>query len=157
MEKKTANLTVGERILLARRENLEHIKSNGSLQPLGKILGMDTFLWQNPERNALAGWILSLPFQLIWIGGKETIESAFKGNGAVAEKIESLVAIRGHNINLGSREMSLISNVLTTGDVESALEFIRPFRSEKRILLITVNEQEFDTTRDYLKELIGKN
>lgn len=157
MDKKTGYLTVEERILLARKENLEQIRSTGSLQPLGKILGMDTFLWQHPEPKMLAEWVLSLPFQLIWIGGKDTIERTFKKNGAVAEKVESLVAIEGHNMDLHTNVISAVSNILTTESIENALEFIRPFRSEKRILLISVNENEFDITRDYLKDLIGKN
>ena len=69
-----------------RKEDLLELRNEGRKEALainamrahGKIVGMDTFSWINPNIDQLTSVLSSFPFRIIWIANSKTIETLLK-------------------------------------------------------------------------------
>lgn len=137
MAENKTKLTTEKILTEARKANLKHVQELTSMKAHGKVLGMDTFSWVNPDMDALSSVINSFPFSVLWLSTREHFEIGCELCISIHEKLETLVIYDAQSNNLKGELLNQIDTVLCVNDVESALRFIRDKERQKMIFLFT--------------------
>jgi len=103
--------------------------SKTSLQPKGKLLGMDVFLWVFPSEKELTSTINSFPFPVLWIGNASEITSVFTENPNIRERIQKVIVLGEENTEM--------LKVVRAELLEDVLAQIKDWSFKPGILLFT--------------------
>ena len=109
-------------------------KSKTSLQPKGKLFGMDVFLWVFPGEKELASTINSFPFPVLWIGNATEITSVVTENPDIRERIQKVIV-------LGEENTEMLKAVQAE-QMEDVLAQIKEWSFKPGILLFTSTDSD---------------
>lgn len=157
MEKKLT-LTTEERLLRAREESLRN-HEEGSLRPLGKMWGMDVFTWVNPYPGMVSNTIHSFPFPVVWIGNSTDVFNTINEDETLCSNLHAIVLSDASILDLNATIVDNVHNCAGTNSVLEAIEMVKVFRSQQKVLLFTSsgenafkNKEEFE---NYVKLVQG--
>jgi hypothetical protein len=139
MEKKIKNISIEEQLLQARERNLQEVSEVQSMKAHGKVLGMDTFSWVNPQLDKLATVIEAYPYPVNWIGSHDKIKQFLDSYPELASKIASVIVYDRALLNVPTNTLNKIQNVACVAGTEEALRIAEALRKEKTVLLFTSN------------------
>lgn len=154
MEKKlTTNLK--DELLKARKEGLNEIRSRSTMQAHGKVLGMDSFSWCDPNFEALITAIKTFPFPVIWIAKHEQVRCALTYYPEVAEVLESVVIYDQANVRFKDQVHQIMNNLIALGSVEEGLRVLPAMIGQKNVMLFTTDQNTDSPEFAYFKSFIS--
>lgn len=109
-------------------------QSKTSLQPKGKLFGMDVFLWVFPGEKELASTIQSFPFPVLWIGNATEISSVVNENPDIRERIQKVIVL--------GDEKTQTMNAVQAEQMEDVLTQIKEWSFKPGILLFTSTDSD---------------
>ncbi len=139
MSQKIKSISTEEQLLQARERGLKEAAEVSSIKAHGKLLGMDTFSWNNPHIDALATFISSLPFPVQWVTHHQLVKDCLNTYPEIAMNIHSIVVHDKAELNLDKEMFVLIPNITFVEGVEEALELVKAMQQEKSVFLFTGN------------------
>lgn len=140
MEKKLT-ATTEERLLRAREESLRN-HAEGSLRPLGKMWGMDVFTWVNPYPGMVSNTIHSFPFPVVWIGDSVDVLTTINEDGSLCSNLHAVVLTDASILDLNEQIVGNVRNCAGTNSVLEAVEMVKVFRSQQKVLLFTSSGED---------------
>jgi hypothetical protein len=123
---------------LQNREKEITIRRTGSLQPKGKLFGMDAFVWLYPGVETLSSTIQSFPFDVIWIGNGSEMEAILAENEGLESKVTNYFVI-------GESEFKN-EKCLRFDDINDALKAIKEKVYKPGIILFTSTDSNTEYT-----------
>lgn len=130
-----------EQLLQAREQGLKQGKQVDAMQAHGKILGMDTFSWMNPQVDMLATLLSSFPFSILWIGTHGQIDQCMRLYPELSGNIETILIHDTSSLGLNKSALEKINTIACVDGVEHAFEFVKSMKLKKGVLMYT-NENE---------------
>ncbi|MDG1735519.1 MAG: hypothetical protein P8H94_06705 [Crocinitomicaceae bacterium] len=120
----------------SRIQDSSFVGAQHSMKPLGKYLGMDTFSWHNPDLNLLNKTIQNFPFDILWLGNENEVESFLDFNPRVGSKIKSIV-LYGADMKDNCSD-----KIISVSSIVNALEFVDTLIFKPGILLLTASDAD---------------
>lgn len=121
-----------EAIVHGEKSNVK--PTHTSLQPKGKLFGMDVFLWVFPGERELASTLNSFPFPVLWIGNATEISSVVAEQPDIRERIQKVIV-------LGNEKTDTIEHVKAE-QMEDVLSQIKEWTFKPGILLFTSTDSD---------------
>jgi hypothetical protein len=143
-----------EQLLQAREEGLKQAQQVNTMQAHGKILGMDTFSWMNPQVDMLATLLSSFPFSILWIGTQQQIEQCLKLYPELSKNIESILIHDTSSLGLNHAALQKINTIACVDGVEYAFEFVKSMKLKKGVLMYTNENETAITDRKAFEEFV---
>ena len=148
---KEEELASEEQLMHSRKEGLQDALQINSMRAHGKILGMDTFSWINPQIDALTNALVSLPFEILWIGSHQQIKECINIQPELAHSIKTIIIHDNPVLNLQREFLNNIPTIICLEGTSHALELIKSIKAEKCALIYTTmgvnakqNKKEFE-------------
>lgn len=141
MAENKTKLSTEEVLRAAREENLQHVRELTSMRAHGKILGMDTFSWINPDMNALTRMIQNFPFSVLWLTTSDQLEMGCELNISLHKNLDTLIIYDAKSNALKDNLIDKIETVLCVDSIELALRFVRDKERNKMVFLFTSDEE----------------
>jgi len=126
-----------EQLLQARKEGLKQAQQVDSMQAHGKILGMDTFSWMNPQTDMLATLLSSFPFLILWVGTLEQIQNCLKLYPELSGNIETILIHNSSSMVLNKTALEKINTIACVDGMEHALDFVKTMKLKKGVFIYT--------------------
>ena len=142
MKENIKQLSAEEQLLQSRELGLQEALKVNAMSAHGKILGMDTFSWINPNNDVLATVISSFPFPVLWIGNHNQIKSVIEGYPNVVENISTIIVQDRSTINIDRKLLSEITNIMCVEGSQFAIEAVRSLSKDKHAFLFTCDGNE---------------
>ena len=121
------------------------------MKPLGKYLGMDAFSWHNPDLILLNNTIENFPFEILWIGNQNEINSFFSGSSNLELKIKNCVSYGpGRNDNCSEKIISVTS-------IYDAIDYVNKLVFRPGILLFTASDSDAEFSINSFKSHVLKS
>ena len=139
ISKKTTVVSSEEQLLDARKKGLNEAQQVNAMQVHGKVLGMDSFSWVNPQIDMLATFLTSFPFSMVWAGSHDQIKWCLEQFPELASKMESVIVCDRTVLDTDSTILEKLSNVICTEGTEHALEFVKTLKAAKGGFLFTTS------------------
>lgn len=155
MAENKTKLTTEEILRAARSENLEHVKEITSMRAHGKILGMDTFSWVNPDMNSLTTMIDNFPFSVLWLTTGEHFELGCELNISLHKNLDTLIIYDAKSNSLKDNLIDKIETVLCVEGIEMALRFVRDKERQKMVFLFTSDSNHSNDVKNKFEEWIN--
>ena len=131
-----------EQLLQARKEGLKQAQQVDSMQAHGKVLGMDTFSWMNPQVDMLATLLSSFPFSILWVGTYRQIQSCLKMYPELSENIETILIHNSSSMVLDKTALQKIKTIACVDGMENALDLVKTMRLKKGVFIYTDEHEE---------------
>lgn len=131
-------------LLQARKESLENAEKL-SLRPLGKLWGMDVFTWYNPPVEELASTMTTFPFPVYWLASELNLCEMAQVDPQTMRSVEWIAQFDNPQILIPSDIASDISLITATETLEDTLTILKHTKQARRILLFTVQGNEWKT------------
>jgi hypothetical protein len=131
-----------EQLLQARKEGLKQAQQVDSMQAHGKILGMDTFSWMNPQTDMLATLLSSFPFSILWVGTLEQIQNCLKLYPELSGNIETILIHNSSSMVLNKTALEKINTIACVDGMEHALDFVKTMKLKKGVFIYTDEKEE---------------
>lgn len=140
MDHKISKNSVKEGFFETRKNTLKKVAKAKAMCAHGKLLGMDTFSWIDPQVDKLATVIQSFPFKVLWVGSQEQISLCMEHYPELADSIEAII-VYDQPAEESNNEIhkGLIKSVGSDGIME-ALKLATSLKIKKRVFLITLNK-----------------
>ena len=139
MEQKATKFTTEELLLQAREEGLQELTKANAMRAHGKVLGMDTFSWINPQIDNLATVLKSFPFTVIWVGSHDQVKACLENYPELADNVETVIIHDRSVLNLNREILRTIKNIACIDGTTEALEMSKSLKIKKGVLLYTTN------------------
>ncbi len=130
-----------EQLLQAREQSLKQARQVDSMQAHGKILGMDTFSWMNPQVDMLATLLSSFPFSILWVGTHSQIEQCLRLYPEISGNVETILIHDTSSLELNKSALEKINSIACVKGADHAFEFVKSMKIKKGVLIYT-NEKE---------------
>lgn len=139
ISKKTTVVSSEEQLLDARKKGLNEAQQVNAMQVHGKVLGMDSFSWVNPQIDMLATFLSSFPFSMVWAGSHDQIKWCLEQFPELATKMESVIVCDRALLDTDSALLEKLSNVACVEGTDHALEFVKTMKPSKGGFLFTTS------------------
>ncbi len=139
ISKKTTVVSSEEQLLDARKKGLDEAQQVNAMQVHGKVLGMDSFSWVNPQIDMLATFLSSFPFSMVWAGSHDQIKWCLEQFPALATKMEAVIVCDRPLLECDRSVLVNLSNVICIEGTDHALEFIKTMKPSKGGFLFTTS------------------
>ncbi|MCH2223951.1 MAG: hypothetical protein MK066_04210 [Crocinitomicaceae bacterium] len=134
--------SLDERLLGARQEGLREIQNNGSVKAHGKVLGMDTFSWVNPDMDGLSRMIGSMPNASVWVTEFKQVEWLVRNYPELVKGIHAVVIF--DSIEDGAADwLDDLRSVAFTQGVSDSLMFLNALESEGMSFFFTISGEKW--------------
>lgn len=121
------------------------------MKPLGKYLGMDAFLWHNPDLMLLNNTIENFPFEILWIGNQNEIKSFFDSSSNLGLKIKNCV-LYGPD-----RKDNCSEKIISVNSIHEAIDYVNKLVFKPGILLFTASDSDAEFSIKSFKSHILKS
>lgn len=145
-----------EQLLQARKEGLKQAQQVDSMQAHGKILGMDTFSWMNPQVDMLATLLSSFPFSILWVGTLEQIQSCLKMYPELSGNIETILIHNSSSMVLNKTALEQINTIACVDGMEHALDFVKSMKLKKGVFIYTDEKEEALKGKQIFEEFVNQ-
>lgn len=143
-----------DQLLQAREEGLRYAQQVDTMQAHGKILGMDTFSWMNPQVDLLATLLASFPFSILWIGTRGQIEECLRLYPELSENIETILIHDDSSMGMSKSMLESIKTIACVEGVENAFEFVKSMKLKKGVLMYTNENQNAISDKGIFDEFV---
>lgn len=147
MENKLQKTSLGDRLLEARSEGLNKMKES-SLRPHGKLWGMDTFSWYQPNVNLLSNTLHSFPFPVVWIGNSVDINNTIEEDPSVCFQLNSVITFDNSRIDVPVEAISKIKNVASVNSLKDAYSVLKSFKNKNTVLLFSASGENWKENKE---------
>ena len=155
MSSKVTKINVEEQLLQLRKDGLQTATQINAMNAHGKILGMDTFSWINPQIDALASAIKSFPFKVIWIGDSQQIEKCLSVFPDSIKAIDTVIIQDKAELNLDKNSFWNVSNIFCLNHPKESLNLLKTVKKEKSIFLYTTGGHNASENKATFNEFIS--
>lgn len=131
-----------EQLLQARKEGLKQAQQVNSMQAHGKVLGMDTFSWMNPQIDMLATLLSSFPFSILWVGTYVQIQNCLKMYPDLSGNIETILIHNSTSLDLDINTLKKIKTIACVDGMENALDLVKTMKLKKGVFIYTDENEE---------------
>jgi hypothetical protein len=156
MKKQGTKLSIEEQLLEARERGIQEALQVNAMCAHGKVLGMDTFSWINPQVDMLATVIESLPFNIIWIGNHAQIKTCLETHPDTINTIHTLIVQDDTSLNVDRTSLEAIQSVTCVKGTQVALEFVKPIKQQKSAFLFTAEGPTAKAQKDMFEQFISR-
>tara|TARA_B110000305_G_C19443459_1_gene643334 strand:- start:916 stop:1392 length:477 start_codon:yes stop_codon:yes gene_type:complete len=129
--------TIEEQLLQSRGAGLKDAIQINTMNAHGKVMGMDTFSWVNPQIDALASALESFPFTILWVGSKKQVEDCLKNYKSLTDSIDTIIIHDFAEMMVGENVFENIQNIACVEGLKHALPMIYALKKEKCAFLFT--------------------
>ena len=129
--------TIEEQLLHSRSAGLKDAIQINTMNAHGKVLGMDTFSWVNPQMDALASALESFPFTILWVGSKKQVDDCLKNYKSLIDSIDTIIIHDFAEMTVGQKVFENIKNIGCVKGLKHALPMINALKKEKCAFLFT--------------------
>lgn len=147
------NIRLDDRLLEARNEGLQNMKE-ATLRPHGKLWGMDTFSWFQPNVHILANTLHAFPFPVIWIGNILDVFTTIKEDPTVCVQLNSIITFDEPRFSLPSENISAIKNCAGVNTLQDAFLLLKAFKQKNAIFLFTASGEEWKENKIEFEEFL---
>lgn len=140
-------------LLQAREESLKKMKQT-SIQPHGKLWGMDVFSWHQPSTELLANTIHSFPFPIVWVGNYETVNDTLKRDESLIANIDTILFHDSSKLRLSIDHWLEMKNLASVKNINDALSLLPTFKRKHAVLLFTTDGQNWEIAKESIEEFI---
>jgi hypothetical protein len=138
-------------ILQARKEGL--LKAGDStMQPHGKLWGMDVFSWINPKPAVLAATMDSFPFPIFWISSSPERKEVLEVNVELNAKIHFSALIDDEKL---SKEKYFLNNGVIVSSLNEAFDKINNLKIKPSILLFTYSKSDWEYQKNRFNDYLS--
>lgn len=143
-------------LLQARKEGLKQVQQVDSMQAHGKILGMDTFSWMNPQVDMLATLLSSFPFSILWVGTLDQIQNCLKMYPGLSGNIETILIHNSCSMALNKTALEKINTIACVDGMEHALSFVKSMKLKKGVFIYTDEKEEAFKGKQIFEEFVNQ-
>lgn len=155
MEKQRTKLSTEEQLLQARERGIQEAQQVNAMNAHGKVLGMDTFSWINPQIDMLATVIESLPFNIIWVGNHTQIKACLEIHSNTIDNIQTLIIQDKTALNVDRNILHEIQNIVCIEGTMTALEFVKTMKKRKSAFLFTADGNNAKEQKEMFEQFIS--
>ena len=155
MSTKLTKINVEDQLLQLRKDGLQTATQINAMNAHGKILGMDTFSWINPQIDALASALTSFPFKIIWIGDSQQVENCLRLFPDSLKSLDTVIIQDKAEMTLDQMSFEKISNIICIEQTEEALNLLKTIKQEKSIFLYTTGGKMATENKVIFNEFIS--
>lgn len=137
MKPTSKQLQTEEQLLQARERGLREAGEIHVMKAHGKVLGMDTFSWVNPDLVTLAKVIDSFPFAVHWMGSHDQILQCIDAHPEVLDSVQSIVIYDRADTNIDHHLLNQVHNIACIEGTSEALELLIAMQRGKSVFLFT--------------------
>lgn len=130
-------------LLQARERGLSELRSGAEMKAHGKVAGMDTFSWENPEVDALGSMMCSLPFDVIWVASFDQVNELANEMPEALLKLDTILLYDHVHRSSDLDWISQVKNVAFVGGVANALQFMHALKKNSCAFLFTSNSKKW--------------
>ena len=156
MKKQRAKISSEEQLLEARERGLQEAMQVNTMCAHGKVLGLDTFSWINPQVDMLATVVESLPFNIIWVGNHTQIKRCLETHPDTVNTINTLIVQDNTSLNVDQNIIETIRYLTCVKGTLKALEFVKPIKQQKSALLFTAEGAKAKMQKDIFEQFISR-
>jgi hypothetical protein len=131
-----------DRLLEARNEGLKNMKES-SLRPHGKLWGMDTFSWYQPNVNLLANTLHAFPFPIIWIGNSEDIKATLEEDPSVCFQLKTIITFDNSQLNVPIDAFNKVENIVNVENIKDAFKMLKSLKLKNAVLLFSASGEDW--------------
>lgn len=124
-------------LVQSRREGLRELNEASAMKAHGKVAGMDSFSWSNPDVDSLANFIATMPFEVIWVARCEQLREFGELHDALLEKVHTVVLYDQVERNSSMTWMRNVRNVAFVEGAGNALQFMHALKKSGAVFLFT--------------------
>lgn len=155
MNKQGTKTSIEEQLLEARERGLQEAQQVNAMNAHGKVLGMDTFSWINPQIDMLATVIESLPFDIIWVGNHTQVKACLELHPGTINNIRTLIIQDETSLHVHQDIIHEIQNVVCIEGSKSALEFVKTMKKQKSAFLFTAEGANAKEQKEVFEQFIS--
>ena len=155
MSLKISTQTTEEQLLHSREEGLKDALQINSMCAHGKILGMDTFSWINPQIDNLASALSSFPFDIIWLGSHSHFQDCLKIEPELSKLIQTIIIHDNPELNFDAKHMNDIQNVICLEGINASLELIKTMKKEKCVFFFSTTGENAQNDKIQFEDFIS--
>jgi hypothetical protein len=126
-----------EQLLQARERGLREASEVHVMKAHGKVLGMDTFSWINPDLDMLATVIDSFPFAVHWMGSHDQIARCLELHPELADSLQSIVIYDRTLAQISRELLKKVTNIACVDGTTDALQLLKAMQRGKSVFLFT--------------------
>lgn len=135
--KKMLKQTAESDLLHSRSEALKNAQDRGSLSPLGKVIGMDAFTWNNPQIDDLLRSLSAMRAPVIWMCHSSQMKEVINHHKNEWAMFKSIVIYDKSSFYEFSDWTKYPFDLMAIEGVESAAQTIQGLREDSAVLMFT--------------------
>ncbi len=139
------------KLLQSRESGLKDARELYSMKAHGKNAGMDVFSWVNPEVNALAAVLKSMPFKVIWLATRRQVESLVNDHQDALDSIESLVIYDSAKLSPNFDWLAKRTSVASVYGVKDAMELLSAMKKRERVFLYSLPVNNWTPVKELIE------
>lgn len=147
-------VNLGDRLLEARNEGLKNMKES-SLRPHGKLWGMDTFSWYQPNVNLVANTLHAFPFPIVWIGNSEDINNTILEDPSVCFQLKTVIVFDNSQLNVPVDSLEKIENIVGVSSLENAFTMLRSLKIKNAVLLFSASGENWRENKEMFEDFLS--
>lgn len=143
-------------LLELRKEGRKEAFATNAMQAHGKIMGMDTFSWVNPNMDQLSSALISFPFQIIWISTHQQLKKSLAIEPSLSKSIETVILHNVTKSEIKDTELSLTKNVMSVSTTKEALQLASTLKKEKCVFLFSTEGNTAKEDKEEFEKFIAR-
>ncbi len=145
-----------ENLLELRREGKKDALAINAMQAHGKIMGMDTFSWINPNMDQLSSALASFPFRIIWISTQQQLKKCLAIETTLSKNIETIILHDKTTSELNEIDFFSIKNIIAVENTKEALQLLSAVRKEKCAFLFSTEGHTAQNDKQEFEKFIAR-
>ena len=145
-----------EDLLELRNEGRKEAFAINAMRAHGKIVGMDTFSWINPNIDQLTSVLSSFPFRIIWIATQKQLRHCLDIQPSISKNIETVIIHDTNISDLNEEEFFNIKNIITVSNTKEALQLINTVRKGKCAFLYSTEGNNAKQDKEEFEQFIAR-
>lgn len=147
-------INLGDRLMEARNEGLKNMKES-SLRPHGKLWGMDTFSWYQPNVNLVANTLHAFPFPIVWIGNSEDINNTILEDSSVCFQLKTVIVFDSSQLNVPVDSLEKIQNIVGVESLQDAFKMLKSLKIKNAVLLFSASGENWRENKELFEDFLS--
>jgi hypothetical protein len=152
--KSKLNINLSDRLKEARNEGLKNMKET-PLRPHGKLWGMDTFSWYQPNFNLVANTLHAFPFPIVWIGNSKDINNTILEDSSVCLQLKTVIVYDNSKINFSIDALEKIENIVGVSSLENAFIMLKSLKIKNAVFLFSASGENWKENRESFEDFLN--
>ncbi len=145
-----------ESLLDFREEGRKEALEVNAMQAHGKIMGMDTFSWINPNMDQLSSVLTSFPFRIIWISTLQQFKKCIAIEPSLSKSIETIILHNTAKSKINEVAFFSIKNIISVQSSEEALQLMSALRKKNCVFLFSTEGNHAQKDRKEFEKFIDR-